>query len=139
MTDIITTNNLHITGTASTPTVDFRFDTHQLSLSGESYPENAAAFCGPLIERVQHYLQACLATLPSSPTRIDVHVSLPYFNSSSTKMLFSLFNILDKAAQQQLPIALHWYYDQDDDIAEEFGQELHIDFSALEFHPHILE
>ncbi|GAB7262799.1 MULTISPECIES: DUF1987 domain-containing protein [Dickeya] len=139
MTDIITTNNLHITGTASTPTVDFRFDTHQLSLSGESYPENAAAFYGPLIERVQHYLQACLAALPSSPTRIDVHVSLPYFNSSSTKMLFSLFNILDKAAQQQLSIALHWYYDQDDDIAEEFGQELHIDFSALEFHPHILE
>ncbi|AUQ24509.1 DUF1987 domain-containing protein [Dickeya zeae] len=139
MTDIITTNNLHITGTASTPTVDFRFDTHQLSLSGESYPENAAAFYGPLIERVQHYLQTCLAALPVSPTRIDVHVSLPYFNSSSTKMLFSLFNILDKAAQQQLPIALHWYYDQDDDIAEEFGQELHIDFSALEFHPHILE
>nr|WP_238556087.1 SiaC family regulatory phosphoprotein [Dickeya sp. NCPPB 3274] len=68
-----------------------------------------------------------------------MHVSLPYFNSSSTKMLFSLFNILDQAAQQQLPIALHWYYDQEDDIAEEFGQELHIDFSALEFHPHILE
>ncbi|WP_107758838.1 DUF1987 domain-containing protein [Dickeya sp. Secpp 1600] len=139
MTDIITTDNLHIAGTASTPTVDFRFDTHQLSLSGESYPENAAAFYGPLIERLQRYLQTPLASATAQSTRIDVHVSLPYFNSSSTKMLFSLFNILDQAAQQQLPIALHWYYDQEDDIAEEFGQELHIDFSALEFHPHILE
>ncbi|ADM97320.1 DUF1987 domain-containing protein [Dickeya dadantii] len=139
MTDIITTDNLYLAGTASTPTVDFRFDTHQLSLSGESYPENAAAFYGPLIERIQRYLQARLATTATPSARIDVHVSLPYFNSSSTKMLFSLFNILDQAAQQQLPIALHWYYDQEDDIAEEFGQELHIDFSALEFHPHILE
>ncbi|MEI7344904.1 DUF1987 domain-containing protein [Dickeya chrysanthemi] len=149
MTDIITTDNLHITGTASTPTVDFRFDVHQLSLSGESYPENAAAFYGPLIEQVQRYLQNRLvqnrlvqnrlAATAGQPAPINVHVSLPYFNSSSTKMLFSLFNILDKAAQQQLPIALHWYYDQDDDIAEEFGQELHIDFPALEFHPHILE
>ncbi|QDX30841.1 DUF1987 domain-containing protein [Dickeya poaceiphila] len=145
MTDIITTDNIHIAGTTSTPTVDFRFDTHQLSLSGESYPENAAAFYGPLIERVQHYLQTRLdlqtrlATMTTPPTRTDMHVSLPYFNSSSTKMLFSLFNILNQAAQKQLPIALHWYYDQDDDIAEEFGQELHIDFSALDFHPHILE
>ncbi|SLM64092.1 MULTISPECIES: DUF1987 domain-containing protein [Dickeya] len=138
MTDIITTDNLHIVGTASTPTVDFRFDTHQLSLSGESYPENAAAFYGPLIERIQHYLRGCLGG-DNPPTRIDVHVSLLYFNSSSTKMLFSLFNHLNQAAAQQLAITLHWYYDQDDDIAQEFGQELNIDFPALDFSPHILE
>ncbi|MGM3175037.1 DUF1987 domain-containing protein [Dickeya lacustris] len=138
MTDIITTDNLHIIGTASTPGVDFRFDTHQLSLSGESYPENAAAFYGPLIERVQHYLRTCLAC-EHPPAHIDVHVSLLYFNSSSTKMLFSLFNHLNHAATQKLTIRLHWYYDQDDDIAQEFGQELSIDFPALDFSPHILE
>lgn len=73
------------------------------------------------------------------PPAIEIHVSLVYFNSSSTKMLFSLFDTLNQAAQHALTIALHWYYDKDDDIAEEFGEELHIDFPALDFHSHILE
>ncbi|WJV55009.1 DUF1987 domain-containing protein [Prodigiosinella aquatilis] len=139
MTETITTENLHIAGTPSSPTVDFYFDTHQLSLSGESYPENAAAFYNPLITRIQHYLTTIQVTDILLDKKINVHVSLIYFNSSSTKMLFSLFNLLNQAAENGLPIVLHWYHDQDDDITEEFGQELHLDFPALEFHSHILE
>ncbi|CPR13961.1 DUF1987 domain-containing protein [Brenneria goodwinii] len=142
MANIIDMENLHITGTPCTPAVDFDFDTHRLSLAGESYPENAAAFYRPLIEQVQDYLSELTTegdAREAPPPAIEFHVSLVYFNSSSTKMLFSLFNILNQAAEQTLSITLHWYYDQDDDIAEEFGEELHIDFPALDFYSHILE
>ncbi|MEH0834717.1 DUF1987 domain-containing protein [Pectobacterium cacticida] len=143
MNTIITPNNLHIAGTSCTPTVDFQFDSHRLYLSGESYPENAAAFYRPLLTEIEAYLQALSSyaesmmpeeTLPN----VEIHVSLIYFNSSSTKMLFSLFNLLNQAAELSLPIALYWYYDKDDDIAEEFGEELHIDFPALTFHSMII-
>lgn len=134
-------DNVHLAGTPCTPSVDFYFDTHRLSLSGESYPENAAAFYRPLIDKVQDYLTnlAIHSNIARSPDQIEVHISLSYFNSSSTKMLFSLLNVLHLAAQETLPIALHWYYDSEDDIAQEFGEELHVDFPSLIFHSHIME
>lgn len=139
MINITRIDNVHLAGTASTPSVDFYFDTHRLSLSGESYPENAAAFYRPLIEKVEAYLAEQSHRDDASATEIEVHISLSYFNSSSTKMLFSLLNILHLAAQDTLAIALHWYHDCEDDIAQEFGEELHIDFPALDFHSHIME
>lgn len=139
MINITRIDNVHLAGTASTPSVDFYFDTHQLSLSGESYPENAAAFYRPLIEKVEAYMAELSHRDDASATEIEVHISLSYFNSSSTKMLFSLLNVLHLAAQDTLSIALHWYHDCEDDIAQEFGEELHIDFPALNFHSHIME
>ena len=86
-------DNLYIAATATSPEVDFRFDQHQLLLRGESYPENAAAFYAPVIEQLRQYLAE------STGAVITVDVVLTYFNSSSTKMLFSVFDALDEAAQ----------------------------------------
>jgi len=121
--------NLHIAATADSPEVDFRFDTHELALRGESYPENAAAFYGTIIARVQEYLAGLKA-----PATITVNVALIYFNSSSTKMLFSLFEALDAAATRGVRVVLNWHHDAEDDTIEEFGFELRDDFPALEFH-----
>lgn len=74
--------NLYIPATPSEPEVDFRFDSHSLTLKGESFPENAAAFYVPIIAAVESYLAG------RSDTTIQVNVTLAYFNSSSTKMLF---------------------------------------------------
>jgi hypothetical protein len=38
---------LFIAASPTSPEVDFRFEQHTLSIKGESYPENAAAFYGP--------------------------------------------------------------------------------------------
>jgi hypothetical protein len=121
---------LFIAASPTSPEVDFRFDQHTLSIKGESYPENAAAFYGPVIARVQAYLDQC------SDAEITVHVSLAYFNSSSTKMLFSFFEALNDAAMAGNQVRLNWYHDEDDDTILEFGQELQDDFGALDFHDH---
>ena len=125
----VATQNLYLAATADSPEVDFRFDTHQLLLRGESYPENAAMFYGDIIKRVQNYL----AQLDVN-AKVTVDVALIYFNSSSTKMLFSLFDALNTAAKRGAHIVLNWHHDPEDDTIEEFGFELRDDFTALEFH-----
>jgi hypothetical protein len=119
-----------ISASPTSPEIDFRFDLGTLSIKGESYPENAALFYGPVIEQVGRYL-AC-----RGQSAITVNVSLAYFNSSSTKMLFALFETLNQAAADGREVRLNWYHDEDDDTILEFGQELRDDFGALEFVNH---
>jgi hypothetical protein len=123
-------DNLYIAPTPSTPEVDFKFDAHTLSLRGESYPENAAAFYGEVIGRLKDYL----AQLDGG--KIEVSIALAYFNSSSTKMLFNLIEVLNRAVEAGNQVTLHWYHDEEDDTILEFGQELSEDFPAIVFSSH---
>ncbi|SFF18052.1 DUF1987 domain-containing protein [Paracidovorax wautersii] len=123
-------DNLYIAPTPSSPEVDFKFDTHTLSLRGESYPENAAAFYGGILVQLKAYLAE------QSDSRIEVSIALAYFNSSSTKMLFNLIEALSDAANEGNEVAVHWYHDEEDDTILEFGQELSEDFPALRFTTH---
>ncbi|MBV8464686.1 MAG: DUF1987 domain-containing protein [Burkholderiales bacterium] len=119
--------NLHIAATASTPEVDFRFDRHSLTLKGESYPENASAFYGSVLSKVNVYLAGC------SQADITLNIALAYFNSSSTKILFSMLEAFSRAAQAGNKVTLNWYHDEDDETLSEFGQEICEDFPAITF------
>ena len=119
--------NLYIAPTPSSPEVDFQFDARTLSLRGESYPENAAAFYGDIIARLKQYLGA------QSGITLEVNIALAYFNSSSTKMLFNLIEALSNAAEDGNAVRLNWFHDEEDDTILEFGQELSEDFPALAF------
>jgi len=123
-------DNLHIAATATSPEVDFRFDQHLLSLKGESYPENAAAFYAPIIGQLREYLASC------EGVAITANVALAYFNSSSTKMLFSLFDALDRSVQSGNTVQMNWYHDEEDETIFEFGEELQADFKAIDFTDH---
>ncbi|MDE1180093.1 DUF1987 domain-containing protein [Paraburkholderia sp.] len=120
-------DNFYIAATTTSPEVDFRFDQNVLTLRGESYPENAAAFYAPIIEQLRAYLAAC------DDTAIAVDVTLTYFNSSSTKMLFSVFDALDEAASSGNRVLVNWYRDAEDETILEFGEELQADFTAIQF------
>ncbi|MEX8194876.1 DUF1987 domain-containing protein [Comamonas guangdongensis] len=122
--------NLYIAPTPSSPEVDFSFDAHTLSVRGESYPENAAAFYSDIISRLKDYLSV------QTDTKIEVNIALAYFNSSSTKMLFNLIEALSNSAEAGNRVVLNWYHDEEDDTILEFGQELSEDFPALEFVTH---
>ena len=122
--------NLYIAPTPSSPEVDFKFDAQTLSLRGESYPENAAAFYGDIIARLSEFLST------QREATLNVNVALAYFNSSSTKMLFNLIEALSNAAEAGNRVLLNWYHDEEDDTILEFGQELSEDFPAIEFVTH---
>ena len=127
-------DNLFIAASASSPEVDFRFDQRTLSLKGESYPENAAQFWGEIITTLRRFLAD-----DEQGSTITVNVALAYFNSSSTKMLFSLFDALNEEAESGTEVVLNWYHDEEDDTIFEFGQELQEDFAALVFHDHAVQ
>ena len=119
--------NLYIAPTPSSPEVDFKFDARTLSLRGESYPENAAAFYGDIIARLKDFLAT------QSGITLEVNIALAYFNSSSTKMLFNLIEALSNAAEDGNEVRLNWFHDEEDDTILEFGQELSEDFPAIAF------
>jgi hypothetical protein len=120
-------DNLFIAATATSPEIDFRFDQNLLALRGESYPENAAAFYAPVMEQLNAWLAGC------ADAAITVEVTLTYFNSSSTKMLFGMFDALDRAASSGNRVQVNWYRDEEDETILEFGEELQTDFTAIQF------
>jgi hypothetical protein len=119
--------NLFIAATASTPEVDFRFDLHTLTLKGESYPENAASFYGGVLGKVNAYLEGC------SQADITLNIALAYFNSSSTKILFSMLDGFNSAAKAGNHVTLNWYHDEDDETLAEFGDEIREDYPSIRF------
>ncbi len=126
-------DNLYIPPTPSSPEVDFKFDENMLSLRGESYPENAAAFYGDILRQLEAYLGA------RSSQKISVSIALAYFNSSSTKMLFNMVGLLSDAAEAGNEVVLNWFHDEEDDTIFEFGQELKDDFTAIQFVNHAVK
>nr|WP_318382644.1 DUF1987 domain-containing protein [uncultured Enterobacter sp.] len=127
MTDLTMTPAIVLAATPATPEVNFDFAAHRLVLKGESYPENAAAFFRPLLQSVEEWLTE--KSVGSTP--VQLHVALSYFNSSSTKLLFEFFESLNGFAKQGKACELYWYFDAEDDISEEFGQEVALDFPSL--------
>ncbi|QVW22067.1 SiaC family regulatory phosphoprotein [Pseudomonas hormoni] len=123
-------DNFYIDATATSPEVDFRFDQNLLSIKGESYPENAAAFYAPIIQQLRSFLEG------RTDATITTNIALAYFNSSSTKMLFSIFDALDRSAQAGNRIEVNWYHDEEDETIFEFGEELKADFESIIFNDH---
>jgi hypothetical protein len=122
--------HLKIAATDRSPEIDFDFDGHHLRLAGESYPEDVAAFYGPVLEALDAYL----AGLGDGACRFDFE--LIYFNSSSAKAIMTLLEKLDEAAEQGATMTIRWIYDEEDDtmqeLGEEFGEDVeHASFSVL--------
>lgn len=117
--------NLDIAATERSPAVTLDAGSGRLAISGESYPEDAAAFYGPVLEA----LRAALVEKPA----LAVDIQLAYFNSSSAKALMNIFQMLEKAAQAGAGISINWHYHADDDTMQEFGEDFAEDFSAATF------
>ncbi|MGM0593950.1 MAG: DUF1987 domain-containing protein, partial [Pseudomonadota bacterium] len=89
--------------TKSSPYVSFDPQSNHLEIRGECYPENAAAFFGPIFS----WLEAYLAGLEDGdPVTMDIE--LIYFNSSASKGLMNIFDMLDEAAEEGRTVTVNW-------------------------------
>jgi hypothetical protein len=120
-------DDLHIPGTRQSPAVDFWFSEHRFRLQGEAYPENASAFFEPLIAVAGAY-----AARPSDAP-VGVELRLRYLNSASTKLLFKWVSVWDKLAETGRPVRLTFETAPDDEVLQEFGEDLKADFSWIDF------
>lgn len=118
---------LMIPSTNRTPAINFDFANHHLSLRGESYPEDTATFYGPLLAELKKYLAQ------DNRTRIVVDIEMAYFNSSSAKAMMNFFQLLESAAAEGKDIEVNWYYQEDDDTMQEFGEDFSEDMEHIKF------
>jgi hypothetical protein len=120
-------DDLHIPGTRQSPAVDFWFSQHRFRMQGEAYPENASAFFEPLIALVGAYAAR------ASDTPVRVELRLRYLNSASTKLLFKWVGVWDKLAETGRKVKLMFETAPDDEVLQEFGEDLKADFSWIDF------
>lgn len=119
-------DNINFEATKSTP--DVRYKDGVFILSGQSYPENALQFYQPIMKWLQEYLEqlngaACF------------EFNLEYMNTSSSKCIMDLIDILDSAFTGGKDIIINWYYDVDNEslleCAEEFKDDVSLPFNII--------
>jgi hypothetical protein len=66
----------------------------------------------------------------SSTDKITINFDISYFNSSSSKLFFDLFDLLE-ANNDKSSISISWIYDEENESAEEAGEDFMEDFENL--------
>ncbi len=119
--------DLFIEASKYTPAILFDYKNHLLEIKGESYPENIAEFYAPIFSWIEQYVEKL------QDQKATINIDLIYFNSSSSKILLDLFDILESAAEEGKNIEVNWIYEEGDEDGLEFGEEFQEDFKAVSF------
>jgi hypothetical protein len=109
--------NLKIEKTRYTLEVELNKDTGILEMTGSSYPENALDFFTPIIEWIKNYISTI-------KNQVVLHLRVSYLNTSSTKCILDIFEILEQYHQAQGKVEVNWYYAEGDEDIKETGEEL---------------
>lgn len=113
--------------TQSTPLILFDETTHTLSIVGESFPENSFAFYAPVLDWLKQYL------LRNQVLVLDLAIT--YMNSSSTKCMLDLLDLMEDAHARGVQVSVIWRYDQENprsfELAEEFSEEVSFTFEIV--------
>jgi hypothetical protein len=122
--------NLVIHATEYTPYICLNAEKNLIEIKGYSYPENAMAFYLPVFTWLRTYFSHL-----KSQADILVNIEVVYFNSSSSRVLLDVFDLLsEQALEKGIHSTVNWIYEEEDEDMLEFGQEFQEDFSSLIFH-----
>ena len=116
--------NLILESTNYTPKISFDAGKGLMEFSGKSYPENTFDFYMPVISWLKNYF-------PRAKEKTVVDFEISYFNSTSSKLFFDIFDILEEAVANGSEIEINWYYDEENESALEAGEDFKDDFNTL--------
>jgi hypothetical protein len=120
--------SLLIAASKSTPGVHFDAGTNLLEIKGESYPENASKFYAPLFDWLGGYLEQV-----ADGVEVVVNLEIIYFNSSSSKALMNIFDMLSQAGAAGRRVVVNWRYHSQNESALECGEEFSEDVEGVVF------
>lgn len=115
--------NLHIEATKYTPEITLDI-TGTLSMAGKSYPENTFEFYEPVMAWVEKYFEEV------ANDKTTVNLEIIYFNSSSSKLFFDFFDLLEEESDEK-QVEVNWIYDAENESAMEAGEDFIEDFEKL--------
>ncbi|MCP4112677.1 MAG: DUF1987 domain-containing protein [Desulfobacteraceae bacterium] len=119
--------HLKIEATKHTPGINYISEDNTLEITGMSYPSDAADFYTPFFDWVENYLELM------TDQKFTVNIELSYLNSSSSKIIWDFFEMLEQEVDKEKNISVNWIYDEDDDDKLELGEDFKEDFESLPF------
>jgi len=115
--------NLNIEATKYTPAVNFDTQTHLLRIEGKSTPENTFEFFEPVTQWLKEYF--------SDVKTSTIAFNIPYFNSSSSRVMYDIFDIFEEAVNNGSTLKIDWQYAAENENGLETGEEFQEDFEDL--------
>jgi len=112
-----------IGATKYTPQIILDASKALLEMRGKSYPENTFKFYQPVLSWIERYFQD---PLPDTLFQMEII----YFNSSSSKLFFDLFDLLE-TYREKSHITIEWICDPENESALEAGEDFMEDFETL--------
>lgn len=109
----------YIERTKSTPEISYNPDECTFAIRGESYPENSFDFYKPIFAEFQKLLR--------NASKFKLILDLSYMNTSSTKAIVNILDLLNEAWESGRAIDIEWYYEEDNEHILELAE----DFQAL--------
>ena len=103
-----------------TPNVNFNFHTGICELSGESFLENTVEFYQPLIDWLKTFTTEAMKPLAFI-------IKLTYYNTSTSRCLLDILNILKEYERNEGEVVVNWHYDESDVDMEEDIEDYMID------------
>jgi len=122
-------NPFSIGKTHNTPSVTFDPDSKVFELSGKSIPEDPQAFYKEVLDWVDQYT--------SNPLdKLTINIRLEYFNTSSSKILFTIFKKFENMPKAPDKVEINWFFEEGDydllESGEDYESLLKIPFNVIE-------
>lgn len=119
--------DLVIEMTQSTPYIKFSDTDNLLIIRGESFPENSAKFYAPVLEWIKEYISIL------NKQEVTIIFEIIYFNSSTSKVFMTIFEIMEEAVNNGRNITVNWVCDEKNETVIECGEEFKEDLSIIPF------
>jgi hypothetical protein len=119
-------SNFYLEETEFTPEISFNLDTRKFIFKGVSRPEDVFKYYQPAINWLKELDQNVLTHTDAKYTipNISIDFHLSYFNSSSSKMLLQILEIIKKIQNKGIEVTIDWYYDSSDEQMYDDGMDL---------------
>jgi hypothetical protein len=116
-------NILEMEGNPTRPSVFFNKETGILRLKGRSVLENTMRFYEPVMEWLDNYTK-------NPPAKTQLHLELEYFNTSTSKYILLILELLIKIHEEGSEVIVIWYYSDEDmlELGTDYQQMLPLPF-----------
>lgn len=112
----------------NTPYINFDNVACKLEMKGTSIPEDSYKFFFPITEWVEQFLE-------EKPTAVTVDMQFEYMNTSSSKWVLKILQMLSDYQYKKNCISYNWYYDESDmyDTGHYYQSLLEVEFNFIEY------
>jgi hypothetical protein len=111
------------------PRVNFNYETGVCEIIGESFMEETYKFYAPLMAWLEQYI--------AENKKVVFNIKLTYFNTSSSRSILDILDLLREYSEKGGDVEVFWYYDPNDpdmeDEVEDFRIESGLDLKLKTF------